>query len=197
MITLTLCRSVPHALAWFRRTIVTPSCGRCTQATMTALRLTRERHMASAEDHRGSTTSRSSYSGRGRCTSRSSTTYAPVPRRRRNSKVPEVQFRTLNRQEAVLVWIRDSKLTCSGQNGCGRSAEGRRRAISSRSPWQIVSGMNGGSTLEKSGAVILRTSECRKLTDEQPSTSTTLSKETLPRSPAPADTFFRSEWRLG
>jgi hypothetical protein len=66
-----LCRSVPHALAWLRRTILTPSCGRCTQATMTALRLTRERHMASAEDHRGWTTSRSSYSGRRRCASRS------------------------------------------------------------------------------------------------------------------------------
>ena len=68
------------------------------------------------------------------------TTSAPPPGRRRSSKDPEVQFRTLKRQEALLVWIRESELMCSPK------PVRRRRAFSSRSPRQTVSGTNEDPT---------------------------------------------------
>jgi len=62
------------------------------------------------------------------------------------------KFCTLKRQEALLVWMRDSELMCPGQSRRGRSAEGRCRAFLSRSPRQIVSGTNEDTALEKSGS---------------------------------------------
>jgi hypothetical protein len=68
------------------------------------------------------------------------TSSAPPPRRRCSSIVHEDRFRTLGRQEALLVWIRDSELMCSGQSRCGRSAEGTLSGPLVPSPRQIVSG---------------------------------------------------------
>jgi hypothetical protein len=73
------------------------------------------------------------------------TSSAPPPRRRCSSIVHEDRFRTLGRQEALLVWIRDSELMCSGQSRCGRGAEGTLSGPLVPSPRQIVSGTNEDS----------------------------------------------------